>query len=54
MTMDQHKILLVEDDREISEMLQNYLQTENYEVICAFDGEEACRLFAEDSLFCWI
>lgn len=49
MTMDQHKILLVEDDREISEMLQNYLQTENYEVLCAFDGEEACRLFAEDS-----
>ena len=39
--MERHKILLVEDDAEISEMLKNYLETENYEVVCAFDGEEA-------------
>lgn len=45
--MNQHKILLVEDDREISEMLRDYLATENYDVICAFDGQEACRLFEE-------
>lgn len=43
--MERHKILLVEDDAEISEMLKNYLETENYEVVCAFDGEEACRKF---------
>lgn len=43
--MAQYKILLVEDDTEISEMLKNYLKTENYDVICAFDGEEACRQF---------
>lgn len=39
------QILLVEDDVEISEMLENYLIKENYEVICAFDGEEACQKF---------
>ena len=43
--MERHKILLVEDDAEISEMLKNYLETENYEVVCAFDGEEACKKF---------
>ena len=34
-----NKILLVEDDKEISEMLKNYLTAENYEVICAIDGQ---------------
>ena len=43
--MNKYKILLVEDDREISEMLKNYLTTENYEVICAFVGQEACKSF---------
>lgn len=43
--MDNYKILLVEDDAEISEMLRNYLMTENYDVICAVDGQEACRKF---------
>lgn len=39
------KILLVEDDREISDMLKNFLITENYEVTAAYDGESACKLF---------
>ncbi len=43
--MNNYKILLVEDDTEISEMLKNYLRAENYDVICAFDGQEACRKF---------
>lgn len=29
------KLLLVEDDREIQEMLGDYLRTEAYEVVCA-------------------
>ncbi len=40
-----HKILLVEDDAEISEMLKNYLSAENYEIVCASDGAAACREF---------
>lgn len=43
------KLLLVEDDMEISEMLKNYLETENYEVTCAADGEEACAAFDRDA-----
>ena len=41
--MNNYRILLVEDDTEISEILRDYLSTENYEVDCAFDGLEACR-----------
>lgn len=37
------KLLLVEDDMEICQMLKDYLKAENYEVICAADGEEACE-----------
>lgn len=40
-----NRILLVEDDMEISEMLSDYLTAENYEVVCAEDGQEACTLF---------
>lgn len=40
-----HKILLVEDDAEISEMLKNYLSAENYTIVCASNGAAACREF---------
>ncbi|MCI9078564.1 MAG: response regulator transcription factor [Lachnospiraceae bacterium] len=43
------KLLLVEDDVEISQMLKEYLITENYEIVCAFDGEEACQKFDSGS-----
>lgn len=42
------KILLVEDDAEISEMLKNFLMTENFEVVTAYDGESACEKFFVD------
>ncbi len=42
------KILLVEDDTEISEMLKNFLMTENFEVGTAYDGESACEKFFAD------
>lgn len=43
------KILLVEDDIEISTMLKNFLITENFEVITALDGENACEKFFSDN-----
>ncbi|MCI9125329.1 MAG: response regulator transcription factor [Eubacterium sp.] len=43
------KILLVEDDKEISSMLKNFLVTEHYEVVTAFDGKSACGKFFSDS-----
>lgn len=47
--MSKHKILLVEDDTEISEMLITYLTSENYEITCAVDGQEACQQFDSDT-----
>ncbi len=41
------KILLVEDDVEISDMLKKFLGTEGFEVVAAYDGESACKLFFE-------
>ena len=49
MSINKYKILLVEDDFEISEMLKNYLTAENYDVVCAFDGEDACSQFDRGS-----
>lgn len=43
------KILLVEDDIEISNMLKNFLITENFEVHTATDGETACEKFFTDT-----
>lgn len=42
------KIFLIEDDVEISDMLKNFLITENFEVVTAYDGETACKKFFED------
>lgn len=42
------KILLVEDDVEISDMLKNFLETEGFEVTAAYDGESACERFFEE------
>ncbi|WP_313258004.1 response regulator transcription factor [Lacrimispora sp.] len=43
------KILLVEDDREISEMLIDFLQMEGFEVQSSFDGEQAVKTFFNGS-----
>ena len=43
--METHRILLIEDDAEISGMLKTYLTRENFEVVCAPDGQRACDIF---------
>lgn len=43
------KLLLIEDDMEISEMLEDFLSREAFEVETAFDGEMACQKFLEGS-----
>jgi DNA-binding response OmpR family regulator len=40
-------ILVVEDDRNINQLLQMYLNKEGYTVVPAYDGGEAMRLFNE-------
>ncbi|MDE6616781.1 MAG: response regulator transcription factor [Lachnospiraceae bacterium] len=42
------KILLVEDDIEISDMLKNFLSTENFEVTASYNGNDACQKFFMD------
>lgn len=42
--MTRGKILVVDDEKPIAEILRYNLEQENYEVILAFDGEEALQL----------
>lgn len=43
------KILVVEDDYDIHELLQNYLEHEGYQVVVAEDGEAAIDLFHQEN-----
>lgn len=43
------KILLIEDDKELQEIIAGFLKKEGYEVVQAFDGEEGIRLARESS-----
>lgn len=38
-----HKILVVDDEKPIADILRFNLEKEGYDVICAFDGEEAIQ-----------
>ena len=40
-----NKILIVDDDKNISELLRIYMDTEGFETVSAFDGQEALALF---------
>lgn len=42
------KILVVEDQREIVELLKMYLENEGYTVLCAADGVEGLMLFQKE------
>lgn len=42
------KILLVDDDREIVELLNIYLQNEGYEVIKAYNGQQALNVIEQE------
>lgn len=42
-------ILIVEDDFDIQELLQNYLENEGYQVAIASDGEEALEKFHQEN-----
>ena len=48
------KILFIEDEPEISRMLTDYLSKENFEVICAADGQDANSTPIPMRLSCWI
>ena len=41
--MDEITVLVCDDDREIVEAIDIYLRQEGYQVLKAYDGEEAIR-----------
>ena len=41
------KVLIVEDDKEISRMMATFLQKQGYETVCAFHGAEALGILTE-------
>ncbi|GGM30454.1 DNA-binding response regulator [Paraliobacillus quinghaiensis] len=43
--MYEDRILIVEDEKEIGDLVRDYLQASGYEVMLAHDGEEGLRLF---------
>lgn len=45
------RILLVDDDKELAELLADYLRAENYDVALAFSAEEAIQLFEQNETF---
>ena len=45
----ENRILLIEDDIEISEMVKNYLIKEGFNITTAFDGEEGVGKFLNNS-----
>jgi two-component system response regulator BaeR len=42
-----HTVLVVEDDRKISDLLLNYLRASGYEATSAYDGHDALRMIKE-------
>jgi len=42
-----HRVLVVEDDRKISDLLQNYLRASGYETQAAYDGRDALQMIQQ-------
>lgn len=42
------KILIVEDENKLSEVMTLYLKKENYDVVCASDGKVAENIITDD------
>ncbi|WP_270170539.1 response regulator transcription factor [Paenibacillus sp. SYP-B4298] len=48
--MNQRRLLIVDDDKEIADLIEIYLKNEGYEVVKAYNGEEALQKL-EQSVF---
>lgn len=44
-----HKVMVVDDERPIADILQFTLEKEGYEVVCAYDGNEAVTLAEKEN-----
>ncbi|MBU3093450.1 response regulator transcription factor [Clostridium sp. CF011] len=43
--MEQKTILIIEDEKELAEILRDYLEIEGFKIFISFDGEEGLKLF---------
>lgn len=50
----QEKILLVEDDKRMNELVSDYLEMAGYSVECAFNGNEGLEMFEAEHFDCVI
>ena len=48
--MDRHNILIVDDDREIVDLIELYLAGENYDVLKAYDGRECLDILQRNDI----
>lgn len=46
--MNQYKILVVDDEQEIAELIRDYLKATGYDVIIASNGEEGLETFEKE------
>ena len=44
------QILIIEDDKSISEIQKDYLEMSGYKVICAYDGEEGLKILQQQKV----
>ncbi len=45
-----HTILIVEDEKNISDVIKAYMEKENYKTFLAFDGAEAMEIFKNEDI----
>jgi DNA-binding response OmpR family regulator len=48
--MERRKVLIVDDDKEIVDLIELYLAGENYDVLKAFDGEECLSILQKETV----
>jgi CheY-like chemotaxis protein len=48
--MERRKVLIVDDDREIVDLIELYLAGENYDILKAYDGEECLSILREETV----
>ncbi|MFT6418804.1 MAG: two-component system response regulator CpxR [Cognaticolwellia sp.] len=48
--MNKHKLLLIDDDKELAELLTDYLATEGFDLICCHDGISGLEKAFDDKI----
>ncbi|MCG8485442.1 MAG: response regulator transcription factor, partial [Clostridia bacterium] len=45
--MNKEKIMIIDDEKEINELIQSYLKKEGYDIYSAYDGRTALKMVSE-------